>query len=520
LSPWGISGVLGMWLNNFAQSLAQGPFLIFALIIGVIVSIDVFVVEFTRKYEPEESEGKRLLWTSRMYTMAMWHAMFHSFSFFLYILIIYGVQSLAFWPLIEFDVPEGVGFGLLTLINYVVVSFVWWTYRSKIKEDHSNKSDDSDAVERRDMRLLVDLVRAISHRFNLGEKARGVAVAGSVAVDMLAISALLKLYLIPNNSHEPISSLFGILFIDIAIFASVIFCVVFVLVLAAQGIGLLMRESIRLIVFLRFLEPFAVFFIMAGALRSLMQIGLGWTSDRTNGFGMIYDSVFAGLMVASLVISTGISWDELRETYKRLSFDKESRNPVVTFEDVLHDVKGMRSVGWISLILLTIVTGSMLIAYSTSPGRETHNHLIEATGYIAELAVFGTIVFLYLPSKKVDRIEMGMDVDIRQVHDFGPREFWSTLLGVAMALAVFNGFNWFVFGNTFEVNAMLMWSFYLMLSWLFFDLRRWRFFISGGGVLGAGRTNDAAYAELVAAIGLASSVVAIIATRLVAQLIA
>lgn len=146
--------------------------------------MDVAVVELTRDYEPEQKDRKSLIWTSRMRTMALLHAMFHSLSFLIYTTVIYLLQFALFLPIDIFDLPPDLSLGLLALINFFVFGFIWWTYRSKISEDHSEKSDDSDVVERRDMKLFVNIVRALSHRLNIGDLARGVAVAGSVAANI------------------------------------------------------------------------------------------------------------------------------------------------------------------------------------------------------------------------------------------------------------------------------------------------------------------------------------------------
>jgi hypothetical protein len=56
------------------------------------------------------------------------------------------------------------------------------------------------------------------------------------------------------------------------------------------------------------------------------------------------------------------------------------------------------------------------------------------------------------------------------------------------------------------VQAIFFWSVYVALSWVLFDLRRWRFFKSDptGKIR---QENDSDYAELITAIGLASSVI-------------
>jgi hypothetical protein len=150
--------------ENLIQLLAQTNLFFFAVIVGVIVSFDVFVVEVSRDYDADVS--KTGVWTQRMRLMAFWHALFHSLSFYLYVMSIYLLQFLIVIPIKLFDLPDGVGQGALTLFSFVIFCFIWWTYRSKIKEDHSKKNDDSMKMERRDMKLLVKTQRAGKGSFN------------------------------------------------------------------------------------------------------------------------------------------------------------------------------------------------------------------------------------------------------------------------------------------------------------------------------------------------------------------
>jgi hypothetical protein len=154
--------------------LAQGPFLIFAGIIGVVVSMDVAAVELTCDYPLEMKNGRPRPWTTRMREMTLLHASFHAGAFLIYILFIFLLQSAAAWAidllayLDIIDLPVGVWSGLLALINFFIACFIWWTYRSKIKEDHSEKSDPDYQPDRSDMALFVDIIRAMLGRFGSG----------------------------------------------------------------------------------------------------------------------------------------------------------------------------------------------------------------------------------------------------------------------------------------------------------------------------------------------------------------
>lgn len=506
--------------DNLIQWLAQGPFPFFALVIGAIVSIDVCVVEFTRDYERPEGGMVARVWTRRMRWMALWHALFHSLSFYLYIMLIYLIQYLAFFPIDFFDLPDGVGLGLLTLINFLVVCFIWWTYRSKIKEDHSEKSDDATVLERRDMKLFVDLVRAIAYKFKFGNQARGVAVAGSVAVDMLAISALLKLYLLPHNDAAPLASFFGNVYFDVLLFALIIFATVFVLVFVAQAAGLLVRQTFSIVVVLRFAEPLAVFWILAGTVRALMQFMFGDYGDQVHRYGILTDGMFALVVVISLVVSNGLSWDDLTKIYKRRSNDAQSSNPPITFAEILVGARKLLPAFSLILAILVVVISALGLAYSTEPGRDTHNHLIEATGIFSTFVLLLTIVFLYVPSTNFDGWETSETANFSSVIADSPWQYWSRLCGVALGLAALNTFNLVAFGRSFEVDAIALWSGYVVLIWAFFDLRCWRFHLVERVWSDCRRVNDADFAELISTIGVVSAVVALFATWFVSKLVA
>ena len=507
-----------MSVDGMFPWLAQGPFVVFAIIIGVVVSLDVAVVEITRDYEKEDRNGKSRLWTSRMRTMLILHALFHSVSFFVYMIFIWVAQYLMFLPIEFFDLPEDIGIGLLTLINFFIVMFIWWTYKSKVKEDHSEKTDDSEAVDRKDMKLFVDFVRWVSDKKEWGDKVRGVAVAGSVAVDMLAVSALLKGVLLPNGGEAPIASMFGkqypdcvlALFLDLFIFALFIFGVVAIVVFVAQMLGKLAREFHCLVFGLRVFEPFAVFFILAGVARLLAGLFFESLPTVYTVYGDLIDASFAVVVTFSLLWYNGIRWQNLKELYARRSEDQKSDNPPSNEKKLKDDFKGVCSAISIIVTTLVVVFILMLIAYSTDPGREPHYALVEATSYIAGLVVIFTILFLYAPLKRLDDWETSGTNNLSDKLLATPKEYFNQLGAVTLALLALNIHTFLMLGRTFVLCAIATWSMYVLLSWLFFDLRRWRFCKSNRAGKTC-RTNYADFAELVTTVGLASALVVIFA---------
>ena len=497
-----------MSVDGLIPWLVQGPYLWFALVIGVVVSLDVFAVEVTRDYDEEWRDGRRRLWTSRMQRMSLMHAAFHSLSFLIYTISIYLVQFLAFLPIDFWDLPEDLGLGLLTLINFLVVAFIWWTYKNKVKEDHSEKSNDSDVVNRKDMKLFVNFVRIIFHKCGWGDNIRGIAVAASVAVDMLAVSALLKEVLLPHTGEVPIASLSGYLLLDLVVFAVAIFVVVAIVVFLAQVSGTLVRESkwLLLVVLLRVFEPLAVFFILAGVARHVAHLSFGSSHTDYTIYGDIGDAIFAVVVTISLFWSNGIRPLQIMQLYGRRSVDSMSTNPPVTLQELVDELKGFLPAIGVALTVFAVIFVCMLSAYSTVLGGEINNHLIETTRYIACVAFFVTIAVLYAPSKRLDDWETSATVNLHRMFHVTPRDSFNRFGAVTLALVALNIYTLLLFGRTTVSESILLWSVYLVLSWLLFDLRRCRFCKSDS----AGGIRRINYAELLTAVGLASSAVAIV----------
>ena len=507
-----------MSVDGLIPWLVQGPFPIFALIIGFVVSIDVAVVEIMRNYDEESRDGKSRLWTRRMQCMTLLHATLHSLSFLVYMMLIYWAQYLAFWPIEFFYLSEDLGLGLLTLINFFVVAFIWWTYRNKVKEDHSEKSDDSGTVDRKDMKFLVDLVRMFSHKYGYGDKVRGVAVAGSVAIDMLAVSALLKEVLLPRGGEAPIASMYGCLPLDLILFAVIIFAVVALVVILAQMLGTMAREFHWLVVLLRMFEPFAVFFILAGVARLVAHLSFESLPTVYIAYGNEIDALFSVVVTISLFWFNGIGLTRLMKLYAKRSWDSMSTNPPIILRETLKEWKGFSPTTWIVLFMFCVIFVCMLCAYKMDPGREIHNHLVKATEYIAVVVFIGTIIVLYTPLKRLDDWETNQTASFHEMFRATPKDFFNRLGAVTLALAAHNIHTCLVLGQTIASESILLWSGYIFLGWLLFDLRRWRLYRSDSAG-GTHRADGADYAELLTAVGLASAAVALVVPFIVRQII-
>ena len=111
----------------------------------------------------------------------------------------------------------------------------------------------------------------------------------------------------------------------------------------------------------------------------------------------------------------------------------------------------------------------MAAAYSTNPGRDTHNHLAEGTGYIAGTILIFTTFILYWPNAKLDEFETSENSNFQGIASARPFEFWSRLLGVFIALVSLSVFNPALFGVSFEVESIIIWSLYILVAWGLFD---------------------------------------------------
>jgi hypothetical protein len=508
--------------ENFMEWLAQANLIVFAMIIGLIVSLDVFVVEVTRDYDEDASMGG--VWTRRMLWMAFWHALLHSLSFYLYMMSIHLLQFLIFIPINLFDLPDGVGRGALTLLSFIIFCFIWWTYRNKIKEDHSQKNDESVDMERRDMRLLVDIIRVFASKLNCGERARGLVIAGSVAVDMLAISALLKHFLLPQNGEQAISKLPGYVPVDCLLFAATVFFVVYIMVLIAQATGVFVRNVFRMIFLLRLLEPFVVFLLLAGTVRLLNPISEVDSQSIFSGYEFLVDIVFSLLILFSLIVSNGLSYKSLKETYGRRSIDCGSLNSVKRSSDLTNYFKGISLLFLSASFAVFVIIFCLAWAYSTG-SESSHNHLIEATQYIAWAVLFITIVFAYAPVKYLDKLETAETSKLSNFTTHEPSQILLKFLGLCVGLLTLNGFNWVSFHNNWTIQqrmaieASAIWSLYVLLVWALFSLRCYRFYLASSCGMKSRSVNDADFSEIISAIGIASSIVALLAAGIVKVLI-
>jgi hypothetical protein len=209
----------------------------------------------------------------------------------------------------------------LLLVGEITIVFVWWTYRNKLVENHTTKIHN----KRNPLRHSRGDIRVIHYAVTNAPFLKGwfkkkpdrrlqYAMALAVAVDMLAISALIRVYFkytpdsdtrtqawhfsffesLSQNEENPLS----VFVAEVALFAAVVFVLVFLTALAAASWAKRMKtdqEPSGTLRFLRLSEPAFVFFFMTAALDHLL--GVRWSHDTT----MILPGMFENLPIKTVI---------------------------------------------------------------------------------------------------------------------------------------------------------------------------------------------------------------------------
>lgn len=265
--------------------------------IGYIVSIDVrgLLLSQYKDFSLVLNANKP---PKTPFAQAALHAFWHAFLFLIYMVVISGgiavagaivktfaqfveplfriVAAFLQMPLPRID-TEQITKTFLLLTGLVVILLVWITYSQKLIDKHSERIGETGVVLtslRGHIRPVYRIIRRLPFIRNLADH----ALALGVAVDMLAISALIRVFFL-GMSDSGFSGWHFRFFsepnrnIDIPVFAGVIFVVVFLRALAAA------RESRHTavafdpqrLIRLRLQEPLFVFFILAIAIDHLLD---------------------------------------------------------------------------------------------------------------------------------------------------------------------------------------------------------------------------------------------------------
>ncbi len=234
-------------------------FCLLGLGIGIIVSIDVAGLLLSQYNDFRTGHAKPL-------SAALMHSAWHGGLFLAYMIAIYvsipllleifrifgkcfqGLWWGMAWLLLaifpDLEIPLIIQFDKLAmcqtfglLVGFFVVVFVWLTYSHKICEDHREKAANEDDLARglrADVRLIYSALKSTT-RF---KQIIAQALAATVAVDMLAVSALSKTAFLPSNGvgERDVVATDSVL-LDILLFSGIIWGVVFVSSLAAAWLS-------------------------------------------------------------------------------------------------------------------------------------------------------------------------------------------------------------------------------------------------------------------------------------------
>lgn len=515
-----------MLSESIVAGIAQSSLLWFAVMVGIIVSFDVIVLEFTRQYDNENSSFP----DPQRAQMRVLHPLFHGGSFFIYSAAIALMQTLTIRipEIFHLGIPKNVIPAFMYLISVIVFIFVWITYINKISEDHSQKIDSIEQINRFDMRQLFSVFEIIANRVGAGHKTKGAAIAATVAIDMLAISALIKDYLLPTikdgSISDPISRLSGLLIIDLLTFSLIIAMIVFLFVLVAQEFGKLTRHDARLVMAFRVLEPLAVFFIALESIRSIIGYMNDNIAEGVHEFSWTVDLLFSTMMVFSLMIGSGRSPRELIEIWSKDKFkiltnesiaktDSEFRSKAENnYSNQISNQKTALHIFTSTSLSLLIIFVSMWISYTTVNPLNPHNHLVESTAYFSTAFSLIVTIIMYIPSKKLDEFETNQKFNFYSQYNRTSFYLFSPVIGAGLGSCTLVIFGYVYMGRNFETDVIALWLGYLISVWFLFQLRCARFLLAGEKDGAPRRATDADFSELLSAFGVASSMVALVAT--------
>ena len=473
-----------------------------AVIIGLIVSIDVMGLEFSRQ-EPKTPGSSPVL--SSTWKMALLHGATHAGAFFLYIAFILTVGSLAlelpeflanFLELLSsylrlpfefnFDV-DGIKKALFSLISMGILFFVWETYREKIAENHKVKESAEGVKEelRWDALLLVELIgktRKIKDLFPF-------LLAAAVAVDMLAVSALIRTRLVDSGNGRSLElCVFESLrpFFDPILLATIADAFIFacIILITVTGCAFVIRcfrimltnasnePKYRFLWILRILEPIAIFMIMA----EVIQVSMG--TGQYEEVPFLEAFIFATVMTISLLVANkSLSWEVVKDG---LNFEASGSMSTSGTKGVLSTFRKYRG----GAIYAFVVGFTFIFVYCVGFDSAFGTGAIGALAASSTVAVSLAAVILFLPFSLFSNYEARRSRNLRNSVVRNDKRLWrkgewlSTVifhwLGAAIAwttilLAVYR----FGLFDT-RIDALVVLGVAIFLTWFLLILRRCR----------------------------------------------
>jgi hypothetical protein len=295
-------------VENLVETTLSIPIVVFVIsltvtvLIAATVSLDVMGV-IRSQYHDFQVENPRKLKPKIPEDQADLHASWHAGLFIAYMVIVNGGIALVSFALqwipqrlieaiariFAFDVPNfdeaAMAQSTMLISSMLIILFVWQTYSAKIVENHESKGSNLQnpmAKQRFDVRFIFHLIK---ERLPDLDRQLDHAVALTVAVDMLAISALIRVYFeaVPDSgggAHIDFlpwydGSPFISSVLTIFVFSVFVYNIVFGLALRSARLAAQpdYEASVEKLKRFRFVEPGIVFFVMFASLVHVIGSG-------------------------------------------------------------------------------------------------------------------------------------------------------------------------------------------------------------------------------------------------------
>lgn len=516
--------------------------ILFTIGVAIVVSLDAMIITVNQypDFLNEDSGGKLI---KRPLTNALLHAFFHTILFLGYLGFIYFSLSIAI-PFI-FDVPilyivtaifSAIGFLFgLDLSRYVdliesnipffydsfsfffgllVIYFVWFTYRSKICEDHSEKpsSRGTQLHPRFDIRVLFRFFRTLPIARNF----LNVGIALSVAVDVLAISAFIRVFFKgqvdrgpPNSGHLSFQDVFNngnsndIILFALFLFIFVAVCVFlagcFAWVVARLEQDLLLKIARILCRGFRLLEPVAIFTILGYALSHIIGLngesaaGAGqglWLPVLLNwlGFGIVMTGTLVyfhgGLTEIFTASDNGLPFSTKSKRVPKSTLRRESRRIY------LYVKKYWRGSLFLLAVALIFTSISIVLFAFMHDGNGDIPYTDFLTAVSGALSV-GVALLIFFPGVFADR-ELVLDEEIKRkgltFGIFTTRGLTAFLMAFAAIIAFAQFKSWIEGASGIHpvVSEMIHIFLFILVFSTLIGLRTWRYRIQNSSVASAG----------------------------------
>jgi hypothetical protein len=395
----GISEHFWLW---FAASLG----------IGLLVSIDVGCLVRSQYRDFAYDRNANGEPVRHVTPTAVMHATWHAIFFIIYMVVInFAVTYVPdfivvflnkigiFLKSIGLSIPPDI---LQTLaafdlfVGMIIILFVWYTYSEKIVDNHSSNTGISGPrIDRIDLKIFHRLLRALP----LVRRFWDHALAFTVAVDMLAISALIRVYFegaadtgFGQNdpaAHFSIIEPSGLL-VDVLMFAAIIWVVVF---LVAYFVGRHAQKSnqeanLWFLFGLRLLEPLLLFGVAGYALAHIFLPPAVGPDGQPMGRSFLVLSTYAILMTISLFIAK--SWKDVRDAVdagRNITVENFAQDSKLRLRDELAFPfkwiwKNRRGLA-VGIIIFVVLSFSYVICFTIAKHFKINNNI-----YVGFISIF------------------------------------------------------------------------------------------------------------------------------------